>query len=98
MVVRERERDDGDGDEEDGDDVDDVDEDEDDVRVRREGGLERGHDENEAGDPRDEAEDSVCASTRDRGEERGGELEPGRVHGRETSERSLGTHGGGVER
>lgn len=79
--------------------MDDDDEDEDDVRVRRDGGLERGDDENEAGgDPRDEAEDSVCASTRDRGEERGGELEPGRVHGRETSERSLGTHGGGVER
>lgn len=39
--------------------MDDEAEDEADVRVRSDGSLERGRDEKEAGDPRDEAEDSV---------------------------------------
>jgi hypothetical protein len=57
--VRESERERDERREDDGDDVDDEAEDEADVRVRSDGSLERGQDEKEAGDPRDEAEDSV---------------------------------------
>lgn len=57
--MRESERRERERREDDGDDVDDEAEDDADVRVRSDGSLERGQDEKEAGDPRDEAKDSV---------------------------------------